>query len=137
MKARPAEAIADVLLNQRVMAGIGNVYKSEVLFACRVNPFTAVGNVGDQALQRLVTTARRLLLANVHSSMAPMTTYTGYRRTTNRDNPSERLWVYGRAGKPCRRCGTSVKIDTQGADARLTYWCPECQPSSSGPETTR
>jgi endonuclease-8 len=127
MKARPAEAIADVLLNQRVMAGIGNVYKSEVLFACRVNPFSAVGSVGDQALESLVTTARRLLLANVHSSLAPMTTYTGYRRTTNRDNPSERLWVYGRAGKPCRRCGTSVKIDIQGTDARLTYWCPACQ----------
>ena len=103
-----------MLLNQRVMAGIGNVYKSEVLFACRVNPFTPVGTVGDQALERLVATARRLLLANVHSSLAPMTTYTGYRRTTNRDNPSERLWVYGRAGKPCRRCGTSVKIDKQG-----------------------
>ena len=127
MKARPAEAIADVLLNQRVMAGIGNVYKSEVLFACRVNPFTAVGHVGDQALESLVATARRLLLANVHSSLAPMTTYTGYRRTTNRDNPSERLWVYGRAGKPCRRCGTAVTIDKQGTDARLTYWCPGCQ----------
>jgi endonuclease-8 len=135
MKARPAEAIADVLLNQRVMAGIGNVYKSEVLFACRVNPFTAVGHLGDPALESLITTARRLLLANVHSSLAPMTTYTGYRRTTNRDNPSERLWVYGRAGKPCRRCGTSVKIDTQGTDARLTYWCPACQPASSGSET--
>jgi endonuclease-8 len=137
IKARPADAIADVLLNQRVMAGIGNVYKSEVLFACRVNPFTTAGNVGDVGLGCLVTTARRLLLANVQTSLAPMTTYTGYRRTTNRDNPSERLWVYGRAGKPCRRCGSAVRIDKQGTDARLTYWCPACQPASRAPETTR
>ena len=107
MQARPGEPIADALLNQRVMAGIGNVYKSEVLFACRVNPFTPVGAVDDEALAALVATARRLLLANVHTSLAPMTTYTGYRRTTGRDDPSERLWVYGRAGLPCRRCGTS------------------------------
>jgi endonuclease-8 len=131
LRARRAEAIAGVLLNQRVMAGIGNVYKSEVLFMCGVNPFTPVGNVSDQALERLVATARRLLLANVHSSLAPMTTYTGYRRTTSRDSPSERLWVYGRAGKPCRRCGTSVQIDAQGSDARLTYWCPSCQASGA------
>ena len=96
-----------MLLNQRVMAGIGNVYKSEVLFACRVNPFAAVGHIWrSRRSSACVATARRLLLANVHSSLAPMTTYTGYRRTTSRDNPSERLWVYGRAGKPCRRCGT-------------------------------
>jgi len=126
-KARPGEMIADVLLNQRVMAGIGNVYKSEVLFACRVNPFARVRDLGDDALECLVTTARRFLLANVHSSLAPMTTYTGYRRTTRRDNPGERLWVYGRVGLPCRRCGTPVTIDKQGNDARLTYWCPECQ----------
>ena len=131
LRARPAEPIADVLLNQRVMAGIGNVYKSEVLFTCRVNPFTLVREIDDEALDCLVTTARRLLLANVHTSLAPMTTYTGYRRTTGRDNPSERLWVYGRVGDPCRRCGTPVKIDKQGTDARLTYWCPTCQPSGT------
>jgi len=127
IQARPAEPIAEVLINQRVVAGIGNVYKSEVLFACRINPFVKAGDLGIDALQCLITTARRLLLANVHTSLAPMTTYTGFRRTTGRDNPSERLWVYGRAGHPCRRCGTAVKIDKRGADARLTYWCPKCQ----------
>jgi len=127
MKARPAEPIADVLLNQRVVAGIGNVYKSEVLFACRVNPFTKVREIDDPGLECLLTTARRFLLANVQTSLAPMTTYTGYRRTTGRDNPSERLWVYGRAGLPCRRCGTTVRIGKHGTDARLTYWCPACQ----------
>lgn len=127
MQAHGDVEIADVLLDQTVIAGIGNVYKSEVLFACRINPFVKAGDLGIDALQCLITTARRLLLANVHTSLAPMTTYTGFRRTTGRDNPSERLWVYGRAGHPCRRCGTAVKIDKRGADARLTYWCPKCQ----------
>ena len=130
IQGRPAETMADVLLNQRIVAGIGNVYKSEVLFACRINPFVRAGDLNREALRDLLATARRLLLANVHSSLAPMTTYTGYRRTTGRDNPSERLWVYGRAGHPCRRCGTPVKIDKRGADARLTYWCPTCQSPS-------
>lgn len=127
IQGRPAETIGDVLLNQRVVAGVGNVYKSEVLFACRINPFVKVGDLNLGALTGLLSTARRLLLANVHSSLAPMTTYTGYRRTTGRDNRSERLWVYGRAGQPCRRCSAPVKIDKRGADARLTYWCPACQ----------
>ena len=129
MQARGGERIADVLLDQRVVAGIGNVYKSEVLFACRVNPFVTAGSVDDGTLRSLIRMARKLLLANVRPSLAPMTTYTGYRRTTGRDNPSERLWVYGRASQPCRRCGTPVQIDKQGPDARLTYWCPSCQPA--------
>jgi endonuclease VIII len=130
IRARPGELIADVLLNQRVMAGIGNVYKSEVLFTCRINPFTLVASLHDEALSCLITTARRLLLTNVHSTLAPMTTYTGFRRTTGRDNPRERLWLYGRAGLPCRRCGTAIKLKKHGPAARLTYWCPACQPES-------
>jgi endonuclease-8 len=125
--AKPADLIADVLLNQHVMAGIGNVYKSEILFSCRVNPFTTVSNLTDDALACLVTTGRRLLLANVHTTLAPMTTYTGFRRTTGRDNPNERLWVYGRARLPCRRCGTPVSVKKHGPAARLTYWCGRCQ----------
>ena len=97
MQERPAQLIADVLLNQRVMAGIGNVYKSEVLFACGVNPFTPVAGLSDDRLTCLIATGRKFLLANVHTSLAPMTTYAGYQRnTTGRDNASERLWVYGR-----------------------------------------
>jgi endonuclease-8 len=129
MRSRPSDEIADVLLNQRVMAGIGNVYKSEVLFTCGVSPFAAVSTLDDETLRRLIATGRRLLLANVSTSLAPMTTYTGLRRTTGRDHPSERLWVYGRARLPCRRCGTPVGVSKQGRDARLTYWCPRCQPS--------
>ena len=131
IRARGDSEIADVLLNQRVVAGIGNVYKSEVLFACGVNPFTRVADVSDDQVMCLLTTARRFLQANVGDGLAPMTTYTGFRRTTGRVNPSERLWVYGRAGDPCRKCKTAISIRAQGRDARLTYWCSTCQPSKS------
>lgn len=124
---RPALEIADALLNQRIMAGVGNVYKSEVLFACGVNPFHPVSQVGDDQLRRLIDTARRFLQANVGTNLAPMTTYTGFRRTTRRDDPSDRLWVYGRARLPCRTCGTPISVRAQGPDARLTYWCGGCQ----------
>ena len=119
--------IADVLLNQRVLAGIGNVYKSEVLFACGVSPFAAAGDLSDAEVACLVTTARKFLRANVSDGLAAMTTYTGFRRTTRRSDPKERLWVYGRAGEPCRKCATPVGIRAQGRDARLTYWCTTCQ----------
>jgi endonuclease-8 len=120
--------VADALLNQRVMAGIGNVYKSEVLFACGVNPFTRVHALSAEQIDCLVATGRKFLTANVTEGLAAMTTYMGFRRTTRRDDPSERLWVYGRVGEPCRRCGTAIRIAKQGRDARLTYWCPACQP---------
>jgi endonuclease-8 len=131
MRQRPAMEVGDALLNQRIMAGVGNVYKSEVLFACRVNPFLPVARVPEEDLKRLIDTAQRFLTANVGTGLAPMTTYTGYRRTTRRDDPSERLYVYGRARLPCRRCGTAVAVRAQGRDARLTYWCPKCQPEAS------
>jgi endonuclease-8 len=126
-RAHPADAIADVLLNQRVMAGVGNVYKSEVLFACGVSPFRCVSDVTDTELRDLIATARRLLRINVTSELAPMTTYVGLRRTTGKHDPAERLWVYGRARHPCRKCGTPIEVKPQGPDARLTYWCGKCQ----------
>ncbi|HJR61161.1 MAG TPA: DNA-formamidopyrimidine glycosylase family protein [Vicinamibacterales bacterium] len=132
VRATPDAEISDVLLNQRVMAGIGNVYKSEVLFACRVDPFAAVRTLSDEQVACLVTTARRFLRDNVSEGLAAIPTpgprtSPGFRRTTRRDHPGERLWVYGRAGEPCRRCGTPVKIAKQGRGPRLTYWCPQCQ----------
>ena len=130
MRERGDAAIGDVLLNQRVMAGVGNVYKSEVLFACGVNPFSRTGDLSDGQIECLVDTARRFLQANVTEKLAPMTTYAGYRRTTRRDDPAERLWVYGRARKGCRRCGSAIQVKASGSDARLTYWCPTCQPSA-------
>lgn len=131
IRERGASEIADVLLNQRVLAGIGNVYKSEVLFACHVNPFATIDSLDDAQIQCLVTTARKFLRANVTEGLAAMTTYTGFRRTTGRSDPKERLWVYGRAGAPCRKCGTPVSVRAQGRDARLTYWCEQCQASTS------
>lgn len=127
MRGQGARSIGEVLLNQAVMAGLGNVYKSEVLFMCRIHPFAGTDSLEDDALLRLMATGRRLLLANVHTTLSPMTTYTGFRRTTGRDRAQERLWVYGRAGRPCRQCGTPILMDKRGPAARLTYWCPGCQ----------
>ena len=127
MRERSTDVIADVLLNQRVMAGIGNVYKSEVLFLCRINPFVPVRDLDDDSLRNLIATGRRLLKVNVSSSLPSMTTYGGLRKTTGRDHPGERLWIYGRVGLPCRRCATPVKLKKHGLAARLTYWCPKCQ----------
>jgi endonuclease VIII len=129
LRERSSSEVADALLNQRVMAGLGNVYKSEVLYLCGVNPFTRVDALTADQIACLVDTGRRLLLTNVSGAAAPMTTYRGLRRTTRRSNPGERLWVYGRARLPCRRCGSPIEIRKQGAGARLTYWCQTCQPS--------
>ena len=128
---RPALSIADALLNQRLVAGVGNVYKSETLFLRRINPFLAVGAVGDADIREMLATARTLLRANVTDGREGIVTYTGYRRTTRRADPGERLYVYGRARKPCRRCGTPIRVKAQGPHARLTYWCPICQSPGS------
>jgi len=128
LRARAGMEVADALLDQRAIAGVGNVYKSEILFAAGVNPFTPVGALADETLERLVALAAKFMRANVtDGSTAAIVTYTGYRRTTGRANPAERLWVYGRADKPCRRCGHPVSRAKQGPDARSTYWCEKCQ----------
>ncbi len=130
LRARGEEAIADAILNQQVIAGIGNVYKSEVLFVSRLNPFAPVSALTDEELRTILATGQRLLKANVTSlTESTIVTYVGLRRTTGRMDPSDRLWVYGRARRPCRRCGTPIDIAKQGRDARLTYWCPRCQPA--------
>ena len=129
LRDRGSLAIADALINQRIVAGAGNVYKSEVLFLCRVNPFLAVRDLTDAQLRELLATARTQLRANVMDHTSAIVTYRGYRRTTRRANPAEGLYVYGRAGRPCRRCGTAILVRAQGTNARLTYWCPRCQES--------
>lgn len=111
--ASPAAELGDVLLDQRVMAGIGNVFKSEVCFACGVDPFRALGTVDDDLRARLVRTAAQQLRANVRP---------GRRRTV-----PVGLAVYGRERQPCLRCGALVRAARQGADSRVTYWCPGCQ----------
>jgi endonuclease VIII len=128
LRARGEMQVADALLDQHAIAGIGNVYKSEVLFAAGVNPFARVSSLDDAALERVVAYAMKFMRANVaDGSTAAIVTYAGYRRTTGRSDPSHRLWVYGRAGQPCRRCGTPIARAKQGPDARSTYWCEACQ----------
>jgi endonuclease VIII len=128
LRALPDAQLAGVLLNQRVMAGVGNVFKSEVLFVAGLDPFRLTGSLTDEQVARLIAVARELLRANViDATRVGAATRGGYRRTTRRADPGARLWVYGRSGKPCRRCGTPIEYRKQGADARGTYWCPTCQ----------
>jgi endonuclease VIII len=122
------EEVGNVLLNQRVLAGIGNVFKSEICFACGVNPFRRVATLRAQEIECLLATARRFLAANVVDGAGDgIVTYTGGRRTTGSSDPTARLWVYRRAGSECRRCGAAILTRKQGPGARSTYWCPECQ----------
>ena len=124
----PESEVGVVLLNQRVIAGLGNVYKSEVAFAARVNPWRVVGALTRAEVERLVEFAMRYMQANVaESTGSGIVTYTGQRRTTGRMKSSDRLWVYKRQGQECRRCGAKILMRKQGEQARSTYWCPECQ----------
>jgi endonuclease-8 len=121
--------VGAALLSQSIMAGLGNVFKSEVCFACGVNPFRRVDSLTLDEASCLVNTARRFLLANVtEASGDQIVTYTGMRRTTGRASSEERLWVYGRRNERCRNCGTVIESRKQGEDARTTFWCPSCQP---------
>lgn len=125
----PDAEIAAVLLNQRVLAGLGNVYKSEVLFAAGVNPFRAIRTITQREMEVMVDVAQRYMKANVVDGKGDgIVTYSGNRRTTHAMDREERLWVYRRQGQECRRCGAVVMMRKQGAQARSTYWCPECQP---------
>jgi len=118
LSAEPARPIGEALLDQRNLAGIGNLYKAEVLFLRGVNPWQPVGSVTD--LGAMAELARRLLDAN--KDRIGQVTTGSWRR-------GEETWVYGRAGRPCRRCGTPVRSAEQGSDRdeRITYWCPHCQ----------
>ncbi len=120
--------LGEALLNQRAVAGIGNVFKSEVCFAARLSPRIAVGDLDVAVLRRVLEIARAQLRANVPDARAAaLTMWSGGRRTTRSANPAHALWVYGRAGQRCRRCATPIEVFAEGLDARLTYWCPRCQ----------
>ncbi|MGH2808168.1 MAG: DNA-formamidopyrimidine glycosylase family protein [Actinomycetota bacterium] len=108
--------ISDVLLDQRVMAGLGNVYKSELCFLSGLDPWTSVAAISDPAA--LIDRAKRVMEANRN---------TGMQITTGENRPGRRQWVYGRGGEPCRRCGTPISRRADPGD-RVTYWCPTCQP---------
>lgn len=131
---------AEALLEQSALAGIGNVFKSEVLFVERVDPFTPVGGLDDRTLERLVGRARALLLAN-RGSVTRVTTGSAGDGPPAAADPglvparAGRLWVYGRAGRPCRRCGERIRSRRHGDLPRTTYWCPHCQAPGGAPMT--
>lgn len=110
----PSTTIAEALLDQRIACGVGNVYKSEVLFACGIDPFTFVAKIDSATRYRLIATASKLLRANLGSG--PRETIPGG------------VAVYGRQRQACRRCGTNIRMSRHGVQARSTYWCPICQP---------
>jgi endonuclease-8 len=128
------EEVADVLLHQEVMAGVGNVFKSEVCFVTGINPFSKVASLERSQVTALIAESQRLVAANVlEDSGDTIVTYSGRRRrTTHESDPGASLWVYGRDGEPCRRCGERVHRRVQGPDARVTFWCQRCQPMADG-----
>ena len=128
-QSNPEAEIAVVLLNQRVLAGLGNVYKSEVAFAAGVNPFRAMSTLTQKELEVMAEVSGKWMKVNVLDGAGDgIVTYSGNRRTTGATNREDRLWVYGRQGQECRRCGALVEMRKQGEQARSTYWCPGCQP---------
>ena len=118
LRQTPQLTIAEALLRQSIVAGIGNVYKSEVLFLEKVSPFVEVATLDDTALARILKRARELLRRNLAG---------GPRRTTFGSYASDNHWVYERSGKHCLKCDTKIQMRRQGALQRSTYFCPECQ----------
>ncbi|GMU54385.1 MAG: putative endonuclease 8 2 [Candidatus Xenobia bacterium] len=137
---QPDRPLAEVLLDQRVAAGLGNVYKSELCFLGAYpnwalqgrffephegyNPWTPVGEIGPQAVLSLLARGRDALLANLGGW--ERTTTFDRRREPQRARPTH--WVYEMGGRPCRVCRAPIQRRVWGAEARVTYWCPGCQP---------
>lgn len=114
--ADPLRPLGEALLDQRNLAGIGNVYKCELAFLARVTPWLPVGDLPPDVPERLLATAHRLLVANKERFD---------RRTTTSGRPDRPLYVYGRRNRPCYRCGTPIRWDDR--HDRVSYWCPVCQ----------
>jgi endonuclease-8 len=127
LAAHAGEPLGEVLLDQTVIAGPGNVYRSEVCFLAGVDPRVRAGDAGDPAA--IVELVRSLMAANRGG---------GRRSTTGDRRPGRELWVYGRAGRPCRRCGTPIvrlQLGAFGAE-RVAYACPSCQPVAAASAST-
>jgi endonuclease-8 len=106
--------IGDALLDQRPVAGIGNLWKAESLWAARVSPWSSLADVSDDTLRDVLTQAHGLMRNRL-------------------DGLPARAWVYRRKGRPCPRCGTSIRSWPQGDGARMAYWCPACQKGEEPP----
>ncbi len=118
--AAPARPVGDVLLDQRLLSGIGNVFRAETLFLTGIDPWQEAGAVTPDEARRIGTTAAELMRHGV-SHPGPITTYHGPAPGPHR------TWVYGRHGQPCRRCRTPIRAQGMGDANRTLYWCPACQ----------
>jgi endonuclease VIII len=114
----PADrAIGEVLLDQRVVAGIGNIYRCEALYVERISPWTSQGSLSSDSLVGVLRTAEGLMKQNLTPANVSRDLNAGTNRT----------WVYRRANRPCRTCGAPILSRPQGPQARTAYWCPNCQ----------
>jgi endonuclease-8 len=122
LREQPDEQIGVALIDQRNLAGIGNIYKVESLFLCGLHPWTRVADVED--LTALVERARTLMRANLHHPA---------QNTTGLPGRGQEHWVAGRHNRPCRRCGAPILLGDQGPSTqeRVTWWCPRCQAARS------
>ncbi|MBA2571342.1 MAG: Fpg/Nei family DNA glycosylase [Chloroflexi bacterium] len=126
--------IGEALLDQRSQAGLGNVYRSEICFIGRVDPFAEVAAFDDATLRRSLETGARLLAGN-RGGAGRTTTPDPLGAPVGAGGPRPaggRLYVYGRSGRPCRRCGTPIRSRVIGELPRRAYWCPGCQPEGAG-----
>ena len=128
LQASPGATAADALMEQRNLAGVGNVFKNELLFLRGLHPDTLVGAITD--VPALVELAHKLLVANKDRST---------RVTTGDPRPGRNVWVYGRAGRECYRCGSKLKPHKHGVPTQITSttFCPRCQPEGSGGRPAR
>jgi endonuclease-8 len=118
--------IGEALMDQTILCGVGNIYKSEILFHCRLYPWCPVTSLTTNELDAVLAAARKLMRANLATQT---------RRTRFRADGS-RFWVYGRSGQPCFVCGQVIGMRHQGTLGRSTYWCPSCQMNpAAGPRT--
>lgn len=117
----PARQLGDALLDQRILAGIGNVWKNEGCFIAAISPWRRLSDVGDDEALAIVRGIRPLMQASAERGG----------RITTFDGPAARnewrTWVHERVGMPCRRCRTTIRSRGQGDDNRTTFWCPGCQ----------
>ena len=128
---RDQTRIRELLLDQTVACGIGNIFKNEALFAEGVHPDTDVASLDDRTLVALYRRAARLMRANVDAVPRVLTALEQgpHRERARRaaQGGDSSTWVYGRTGRPCRRCGTAIRFASEGGDDRVTWWCPSCQ----------
>jgi endonuclease-8 len=116
LRAQPARQIGDALLDQRLVAGIGNIWRAEALWEARLSPWSPIQTVSDTDLRATLEAAHRLMAASVNGA-----------------RPLRR--VYRRTGRACRRCGTPIRAHAQGDGARVAYWCPTCQRGGAEPRS--